>query len=93
MIVIASMTEQNSQLYFLLRAFAFNLTHLRVKWILASSCSSEHKISSGDDAEQNYNSECISGLRRKLEEKGLDVDGSREMLVKRLKTNSRMFYV
>jgi speckle-type POZ protein len=36
------------------------------------------------DEETDYKRMCVSTLRRKLEEKGLDVDGSREMLISRI---------
>jgi speckle-type POZ protein len=36
------------------------------------------------DEERDYKLMCVSTLRRKLDEKGLDVDGSREMLISRL---------
>jgi speckle-type POZ protein len=36
------------------------------------------------DEERDTKRMCVSSLRRKLDEKGLDVDGSREMLIRRL---------
>jgi hypothetical protein len=36
------------------------------------------------DEETDYKRMCVSTLRRKLEDRGLDVDGSREMLISRL---------
>jgi speckle-type POZ protein len=36
------------------------------------------------DEQRDYKRMCISTLRRKLEDKGLDVDGSREMLISRI---------
>jgi hypothetical protein len=36
------------------------------------------------DEERDYKRMCVSSLRRKLDEKGLDVDGSRDMLISRL---------
>jgi hypothetical protein len=38
---------------------------------------------SGDEG-RDYKRMCVSTLRRKLEDKGLDVDGSREMLISRI---------
>ena len=36
------------------------------------------------DEERDYKRMCVPALRRKLDENGLDVDGSREMLISRL---------
>jgi hypothetical protein len=36
------------------------------------------------DEERDYQRMYVSDLRRQLDEKGLDVDGSREMLISRL---------
>jgi hypothetical protein len=37
-----------------------------------------------DADERDFKRMCVSSLRRKLDERGLDVDGSREMLIRRL---------
>jgi hypothetical protein len=37
-----------------------------------------------DSDELDYKRMCVSSLRRRLEEKGLDIDGSREVLIRRL---------
>jgi hypothetical protein len=42
------------------------------------------------DEERDYKHMRVSTLRRMLEEKGLDVDGSREMLIKRLEEGEMM---
>ena len=46
------------------------------------------KKKSGENAEDDYDTMRISELRRKVNEKGLDVDGSRETLVAALEQNS-----
>jgi speckle-type POZ protein len=42
------------------------------------------RSASVDSEERDYKRMCVSTLRRRLDEKGLDVDGSREMLISRL---------
>ena len=42
--------------------------------------------SDGDGGDSQYYALCISELRKKAHEKGLNVDGSREMLIAALKT-------
>jgi speckle-type POZ protein len=41
-------------------------------------------LASNKKRERDHRRMCVSALRRKLDEKGLDVDGSREMLISRL---------
>jgi len=52
--------------------------------ILESMHRYEHKKGAKEEGSGQYRNDNISELRRKLEEKGFDVDGTREMLVKRL---------
>jgi hypothetical protein len=39
--------------------------------------------------ERDYKRMCVSSLRRKLDERGLDVDGSRDMLIRRLEEGEK----
>lgn len=41
----------------------------------------------GDDLNLNLNTMSISGLRKKLHAKGLDIDGSRETMIASIKEN------
>mmetsp|Transcript_21739 Transcript_21739/g.34149 ORF Transcript_21739/g.34149 Transcript_21739/m.34149 type:complete len:80 (+) Transcript_21739:2-241(+) len=41
-----------------------------------------------DDGPRDYDTMRVSTLRKKLHEKGLDIDGSREMMIGRLKEKS-----
>ena len=46
--------------------------------------STERPAPSDPDGERDYKRMRVSALRRKLDEKGFDVDGSKEMLISRL---------
>lgn len=46
------------------------------------------KKGTSDEIDNGFSSMRIRGLRRKLHEKGLDIDGSRETLIAALKNNA-----
>jgi speckle-type POZ protein len=56
-----------------------------MKELMAVLASNKKRPAPADaDEERDHKRMCVSALRRRLDEKGLDVDGSREMLVSRL---------
>jgi hypothetical protein len=55
-----------------------------MKELMEALVSNKKIFSSVDSDELDFTRMCVSTLRRKLDEKGLDVDGSREMLISRL---------
>ena len=60
-----------------------------VKDLLAAMARGKAKSSSSSDtAADNYNTMRVATLRKMLNEKGLDVDGSRESMIALLKENT-----
>jgi hypothetical protein len=55
-----------------------------LKELMAVLRSDKKRPAPADAEERDCKRMCVSSLRRKLDERGLDVDGSREMLVRRL---------
>jgi len=59
-----------------------------VKDLLAAVARGKAKSSSSDAAADNYNNMRVATLRKMLDEKGLEVDGSRESMIALLKENT-----
>jgi hypothetical protein len=59
-----------------------------VKDLLLAFSNSSKKDANGATAAEELTSLSVSALRRKLEEKGLDIDGSREAMIESIKNNS-----
>jgi speckle-type POZ protein len=59
-----------------------------VKDLLLAFSNSSKKDANGATAAEELTSLSVSDLRRKLEEKGLDIDGSREAMIESIKNNS-----
>ena len=55
-----------------------------LKELMAALVGSKKRAALSEPGDREYKRMCVSTLRQKLDDKGLDVDGSREMLISRL---------
>lgn len=62
------------------------------KRILQEYCSDSEGEDNDDDDGEDYSLMRVSELRRKLDGKGLDVDGSREAMIEALKNSTTLSY-